>query len=141
MSHGSPALIKKGSACIHMSWIVPGDKEEELDAFWREHEKWMRETHTVGNVFPEDETKPRLLAYYIAKGVEMKNPMNPEEGTTGNVTYQMVETYVDDSDVQRHMKIAPNFSGFASGKMQQYMKDYGTYTAAGSDKIFCALAE
>ena len=62
-----------------MSWIVPADKEAELDAFWKGHETWMRKTHTIGNVFADDDTKPRLMHYFISKGPEMTDPMDPSK--------------------------------------------------------------
>ena len=108
-SVGCPSLIKAGSPCIHMSWIVPADKEAEVDAFWKRHEKWMRETHTIGVVYPEDEAKPKLLHYYISKGPQMKDPMKPEEGTTGNFVYQMAESYVSDEDLKNHLKVGVVF--------------------------------
>ncbi|QDZ20486.1 hypothetical protein HOP50_04g30040 [Chloropicon primus] len=140
MSHGAPSLIKNGSPCIHMSWVVPEEKEAELDAFWKSHEAWMRKTHTIGCVF-DDETKPRLLHYYIAKGKQMTDPMDPTKGTTGNVVYQMSETYVADEDIQRHMKVASEWEPFKSGTMAKYIQEYGNHTTLGTDKIFCGMAD
>ena len=46
--------------------------------FFEAHERFMREIH-----FTEGDIEPRVLAYYITKCPELKNPLNPDEGTTG----------------------------------------------------------
>ena len=71
-----------GKPTIHMVWKVPAEKESDMDAFWREHEAWMRSSHTAGPA-GDDSTGPRLMEFYIAKGKELKNPMAPDEGETG----------------------------------------------------------
>ena len=74
-----------GKPTIHLCWKVPASEEAEIDAFWLDHEKWMRSAHTFGK---GDE--PCLLKYYIAKGKELNNPMDPKSGETGNLLYIMV---------------------------------------------------
>ena len=49
-----------------------------LDVCFEAHERFMRETD-----FTEGETEPRVLVYNITKCPELKNPLNPYEGTTG----------------------------------------------------------
>jgi hypothetical protein len=38
--------VLENRPCIHIVWSVPADKVAEMDAFWKEHEAWMREKHT-----------------------------------------------------------------------------------------------
>ena len=124
-----------------MTWIVPADKEAEVDAFWQDHETWMRETHQIGIVFPKDDKKPRLLTYYISKGQQPNDPMNPEAGTTGSIIYQMTETYVDESDLQKHMAAASSWEPFKDGTMTKYMTEYGIHTTLGHDKVWMTMAD
>ena len=122
-----------------MTWVIPADKEAEIDAFWKAHEKWMRETHTIGNVFPEGETKPRILHYYIAKGPQMIDPMEPEKGPSGKIVYQMSESYFAEEDIGRHMKLASEWEPFKSGTMKNLNDTYTVSTTLGTDKIFCGM--
>ena len=100
----------------------------------------MRETHTIGVVF-DDPAKPRLFHYYIAKGTQMNDTMDPSKGTTGSIVYQMAESYVDADDIQRHMKLASEWGPFADGTMMKYMNEYGVHSSLGSDKIFIGMAD
>ena len=137
---GAPSLIKKGAPCIHMTWAVPEDKEAEVDAFWKDHEQFMRKTHTIGCVF-DDEKKSRLLHYYIGKGPQMVDFQDPSKGTTGKILYTMGESYVAEEDVKRHMDAAGGWEPMASGKMMSYMQEYGLSSAVGSDKVFVGMAD
>ena len=108
---------------------------------WIAHEKFMRETHQMGLVFPDDDKKPRLLNYYISKGKQPNDPMNPEAGMTGNIIYQMVEQYVDESDIKKHMAIAAEWGPFKDGTMMGFMEAYGTHTSLGNDKVWMTMAD
>ena len=140
MSFGCPSLIKKGAPCIHMTWCVPEDKEAEVDAFWKDHEQFMRKTHTIGCVF-DDEKKSRLLHYYIGKGPQMVDFQDPSKGTTGKILYTMGESYVAEEDVKRHMDAAGEWEPFKDGTMMSMMQEYGLSSAVGSDKVFVGMAD
>ena len=38
--------VLENRPCIHIVWRVPASEEATMDAFWKEHEAWMREKHT-----------------------------------------------------------------------------------------------
>jgi len=101
----NPGVVgKKGDPTIHLVWSVPEGEAEECDAFWEKHEAFMRKTHSFGR--NESDVSPNLTHYTILKGPELKNPMDPEEGKTGNVLYIMAESYVGKHDIKKHMEVA-----------------------------------
>ena len=56
-----------------MVLAVPAEKEAEVDAMWKQHETFMRETHCLGKTDGNDRDdgmKVRLLNFHIAKGPE-----------------------------------------------------------------------
>jgi len=136
---GSVFNTPTGSPNIHMYWRVPADKEEEIDTFWREHEAWMRQSHTMGPD-GDDSEGPRLLAFYISKGPEMKNPMDPEEGTTGNFIYNMSETYVAPEGIAKHMELGQSQMPEWFEKFGGYAAEYTVHMDVGSLSVFTNMA-
>ena len=96
-----------GNPTIHMVWRVPAEKEGEIDAYWKEHEAWMQKSHSEGADGGDgtDEKAPRLQEFYVAKGKELKNPLDPESGETGNFLYEMSETYFAGAGIAKHMEL------------------------------------
>ncbi len=73
----------------------------DLMCFSEAHERFMRETH-----FTEGETEPRVLVYNITKCPELKNPLNPDEGTTGYTLFGLHEVYRGPEGCAAHMASA-----------------------------------
>lgn len=88
----------QGKPTIHMVWRVPASDEAEVDAYWTSHGKFMNDTHSFGTG-PE----PNILKYYIAKGKELNDPMDPNSGETGNILYIMAEVYASSESIPAHM--------------------------------------
>ena len=40
--------VLENRPCIHCVWSVPASEETAMDAFWKEHEEWMRTKHQMG---------------------------------------------------------------------------------------------
>jgi len=122
-----PSIVKD-KVCIHLFIVVPAEDEKTVDALWESHEAWMRETHNVEG----DEKSPQMLHYYISKGAELTDPMDPTKGTTGNIIYTMSETYVAPADIGKHMALGwkdmDSLMGF-NGK-------YGKFTDVGMTKVW-----
>lgn len=130
----------KGSPTIHMTWVVPAANEKEVDAFWNSHESWMRKTHTMGEASAKDDSKgPRLNEFFIAKGPELKNPLNPEEGKTGKIIYQMSEAYVDAAGIGKHMELAQESFKEGFDEMMKLNAQFGVHIDVGTLSIFTNL--
>ena len=130
-------MSMQGSPTIHMMWKVPAADEPAVDAYWKGHETWMQSAHTFGAV-GDDETEPRLLKFYIAKGKELNNPLDPESGETGNLLYIMSETYAAPSGIASHMaKASAEWPGMAD--LPSYSEKYGVFMEAGSCAVFTNL--
>jgi len=140
MSGMSPKKPLKGSPCIHMTWSVPAAYEKEVDAFWKSHEAWMQKTHTMGEASAKDDSAgPRLNEFFIAKGKEMKNPLNPEEGETGNLIYQMSEAYVDAAGIAKHMELAQETFAEGFAEMMKLNAQFGIHIDVGTLSVFTCL--
>jgi len=126
--------------CIHIVWKVPAEEEATMDAFWKEHEEWMRSGHTMGEE-GDDSTNPRLLHFHIAKGPEMKDPLAPEPEPTGNLLYVMSESYVAASGIAKHMELGNKEKAEWFGKMMEYNGKYGHHMDMGSTTVYTALED
>lgn len=133
-------LAFKGSPCIHLTWSVPKRKEREVDAFWKRHEAWMRNTHKMGSK-GDDSEGPRLNEFFIAKGAELKDPLDPKGGFSGQIVYSMSEAYVSPDGISKHIELAKE--GFADGfeQLMKYQDTYGVHMDVGTTKVFTALQE
>ena len=103
MNHGA----KKGQRTFNFSFVVSDDKEKEWDEAFASHGAWMRETHSLtGGI--------HLVDYYISKGTQMNNSLDPSEGTSGNLIYTLNEVYVEREGTSQHMEAAPSWKSFES---------------------------
>ena len=76
----SPGFSQKGCNALTGVLSVPKELEKEVDAMWKHHEQFMNDTHIIGDAAAEDDVgHPRMLEFYLSKGYEMKEPMNPGE--------------------------------------------------------------
>ena len=61
---------------------VPAADIEKVEALLASHREFMKSTHSV-----EGDEDVRLNSYTVLKGPEMKNPMDPSQGSTGAMFY------------------------------------------------------
>ena len=61
--------------------IVPKKLEHEADRLVKSHERWVNQTHVVGPDGDEDDFgHQRLLEYYVTKGPEVVDALDPRSG-------------------------------------------------------------
>ena len=61
--------------------IVPKKLEHKADRLVKSHERWVNQTHVVGPDGDEDDFgHPRLLEYYVTKGPEVVDALDPRSG-------------------------------------------------------------
>ena len=104
---------KPGYRTFNFSFVVSADKEKEWDEAFESHGEWMRETHSL--IVKPDPTYGMLgtlVDYYISKAPEMKNPLDPNEGPTGNLIYTLNEVYTRPEGTEAHMDAAPSWKSF-----------------------------
>lgn len=123
--------IEKGHPVVNMTWKVPKSKEEEMDAFWESHEKWMRSSHAKSFDRTSDSKVPRLINYWVAKGPELVDPFDSSKGETGNVIYTESETYQDDDGIDKHVALAKESWKEGWEKLLNYNRDYAVLTNVG----------
>jgi hypothetical protein len=110
---------QNGQLTFNFALCVPTDKAAEVEEMIATHAKWMRETHSV-----EADGKIHLVDYHVAKSEELKNLLDPTEGTTGNILYSINEVYVEPDGIDQHMAQGmqwEHFEAFA-GTIMQYGK-------------------
>jgi hypothetical protein len=132
------SIYQPGDACIHIVWSVPADKVAEMDAFWKEHEAWIRATHDMTRDGDGSE-RPRLTSFNIRKGAEMENALAQPPVPTGNTLYIMSESYVAASDIGKHMELGQTNMGEWFGKMMAHNATYGKHMDVGSTAVFTHL--
>eukprot|EP00941_MAST-03F_sp_MAST-3F-sp1_P005637 g5637.t1 len=139
-------MAVKGSATISMIWRVPQSEEAAVSAMWLDHQQFMRTTHSLGD---DGQQKPRLREFWIAKGEELQDPMNPESEKTGNVLFLMHEIYVDAAEIPIHMDKYGAWQGAdgkseAGAKMKELLEKgekYGVHMAVGNTSVFTTLED
>ena len=70
------ALPQKGRPALTMVARVPSEKESEVDALFASHERFMHDTHVIGEAEADDIGHPRMLEYYVAKSAELSDPLD-----------------------------------------------------------------
>ena len=104
---------KQGYRTFNFSFIVSADKEKDWDDAFESHGEWMRETHSLAvKPDPTYGMLGTLVDYYISKAPEMNNPLDPNEGTTGNFIYTLNEVYTRPEGTEAHMEAAPSWKSF-----------------------------
>ena len=64
-----PCTARKGDTTVSLGLVVPGRLERDVDAAWRQHERWMRKTVRVYQANPD----PRQIQIQIQKTKKPKN--------------------------------------------------------------------
>ena len=112
-----------------------------MDAFWKEHEAWMRKKHVMGaDAAADDSATPRLLSFYIAKGPEMSEPMNPVSEKTGNFIYVMSECYADPAGIAKHFELCGADMPLWFTKFQELSGKYTIHMDVGTCSVFTNMA-
>jgi acyl-CoA synthetase (AMP-forming)/AMP-acid ligase II len=128
--------MTKGCPTVHIIWSVPPSDEAEVDAWVTEHEAFMQATHSFG---VGDE--PCMLKYYISKGPEKSNPMDPTSEPTGNFVYVISETYKTAEGIPGHMAAArPWKDGAMLGKLMELHGKFGVFMEVGGG-VFTNIAD
>ena len=96
---------------------VPAADIEKVEALLESHKKFMETTHSVNG-----DKDVRLNSYTVLKGPEMKNPMDPSEGTTGAMFYILTEHYETPNGLKKHLEAGYNWKDI--GAMQEMMGKY-----------------
>jgi hypothetical protein len=123
--------MTKGCPTVHIIWSVPPSDEAEVDAWVTEHEAFMQATHSFG---VGDE--PCMLKYYISKGPEKSNPMDPTSEPTGNFVYVISETYKTAEGIPGHMAAAgPWKDGAMLGKLMELHGKFGVFMEVGGGYV------
>ena len=104
---------KNGQLTFNFALSVPADKAAEVEAMIATHAQWMRETHSlIAKPDPTYGMLGTLVDYYNSKAPEMKNPLDPSEGNTGNLIYTLNEVYTRPEGTEAHMEAAPSWKSF-----------------------------
>eukprot|EP00658_Telonema_sp_P-2_P058892 TRINITY_DN474_c0_g1_i1.p1 TRINITY_DN474_c0_g1~~TRINITY_DN474_c0_g1_i1.p1 ORF type:complete len:289 (+),score=93.05 TRINITY_DN474_c0_g1_i1:185-1051(+) len=90
--------LEPGCVNFDIALRVPDGETGPVDAFFAEHEQFMRKTH---NTKPDGSQEPHTLAYFVTK---VKEPVPEGEGTTGNTLYALTETYRTVKGCEAHME-------------------------------------
>ena len=133
---------RKGDTTINLGFVVPQSMERTVDALWKSHEEFMRETHDFGEGPTNDPTRPRLTQFTITKARELVNPMDPTEGFTGNLQYSMQETYASKDGIAKHMAFNDPKSGYAAlfeALMPLLEEPYVRYADVGQGVVITSM--
>ena len=104
-----------GHRTFNFSFVVSADNEKDWDEAFESHGSWMRATHCLNaKADPAYGMLGTLVDYYISKASEMKNPLDPSEGTTGNLIYTLNEVYTRPEGTEAHMEAVPSWKSFES---------------------------
>jgi hypothetical protein len=110
---------KNGQTTVNIGLIVPIDKADEVEGLLATHAAWMRETHSL-----EDDGRVHLVDYHWAKSEELNNPIDPSQGTSGNILYALTEVYVEKDGPDQNMAAAMQWESFqaVAGTILEYGK-------------------
>lgn len=128
-----------GDPTIHVVLKVPKTLEGEMDAFWNEHEQWMRKNHIMSRT-PVD-GKICLTSFNIRKGPAMVDPMHPEKGATDELVYIMSESYVSGDEIKKHLDLCGKDMPEWFGKLAKYNEQYGLLFAPGTNEVITCMGD
>ena len=129
-----------GQRTFNFSFIVPEDRADEMEKAFASHGEWMRQTHSLyTRADPNFGFLGTLVDYYISKSSEMNNPLDPDEGTTGNIIYTLNEVYTRVEGIDAHMEAAPTWESFES--FVGLIGEFEARMVMGGEVIQCMFAE
>ena len=110
---------KNGQTTFNFGLIVPADKAEEVEVLLATHAVWMRKTHSL-----EADGRVHLVDFHWSRSEELNNPIDPSQGTSGNILYALTEVYVEKNGPDQHMAAAMQWESFqaVAGTILEYGK-------------------
>ena len=97
--------FKNGNTTFGFTMRVPANEAAAVDDLIYSHAKWMSETHSLE---PEN-GKLQTLEYYVSKATELNDMMDPSQGSTGNVIYNVSEVHIDDEHFGKHVELGQSW--------------------------------
>ena len=99
---------------INITYVVPKDKADEVEAVFGKHSAWMT-TFYAGST-------EHLISCYFTKAPEFKVPTDPSQGETDNMIFTINEEFTAPESVGRHIQTASGNDYFP-----QFGEILGTY--------------
>ncbi len=88
-------MAHKGKIQLLFTITASADQVAEGDRLFRSHGPWIESTHhRTGD--------KALISYDVSKAAELKNPLDPNSGTTGNTCFILNEIYESEAGVADH---------------------------------------
>ena len=88
-------MAHKGKIQLLFTITASPDQVAEGDRLFRSHGPWIESTHhRTGD--------KALISYDVSKAAELKNPLDPNSGTTGNTCFILNEIYESEAGVADH---------------------------------------
>ena len=88
-------MAYKGKIQLLFTITASPDQVAEGDRLFRSHGPWIESTHhRTGD--------KALLTYNVSKAAELKNPLDPNSGTTGNTCFILNEIYESEAGIADH---------------------------------------
>ena len=98
-------MSHKGKTQLTFIIVAPQDQVAEGDRIFKSHAPWIEKSHhRTGD--------KALLEYTVSKAPELKNPMDPNSGTTGNTCFILNEYYESEAGVANHFELASGWEDF-----------------------------
>ena len=97
--------FKNGNTTFGFTMRVPENDAAVVDDLIYSHAKWMSETHSLK---PES-GKLQTLEYFVSKATELNDMMDPSQGSTGNIIYNVSEVHIDDEHFGKHVELGQSW--------------------------------
>lgn len=95
-----------GKTQIAFIFTASPDQVAEGDRLFTSHAAWMEKTH-------HQDGARALLAYNVAKGPELSQPLDPSSKPTGNICFTLTEVYESPEGIADHWQQAPTWPEFS----------------------------
>ena len=92
-------MSHKGKTQLTFVIVAPPDQVADGERIFKSHAPWIEKTHHRSG-------DKALLEYTVSRAPEMKNPMDPNSGTTGNTCFILNEYYESEAGVADHFEQA-----------------------------------
>ena len=119
--------IKSGQRTFNFALKTKAENAEAVEAGIASHATFMKENHSL------DSTKIQLEHYYTSKADELKNIVDPSEGTTGNVLYTINEVYTYAEGIGEHMDAGGQWQGM--GSFLELLNTYGEVLVTNGEVV------
>jgi len=109
--------------CINLGFVVPKNKQSEVESIFKVHVKWMKKFYSESN-----NGKKYLISAYITKATEFKDPTDPSKGKTNNLLFTLNEKFTSSESLERHNDHVKKNKYFS--KFNKIKKKYATFRSA-----------